>query len=164
MTLLRHFIVASFLASLSIFAQATPEPYPQDRVALVLHLRNGDSRTFTLQQLQRLPQSSISQRGPQGTEQRWTGVSLGTLLDHAFGGRLGRTLRVEALNQYSVVIPTEDIQRYQPLVAYLQDGQFMSIRDYGPLQLLYPFDDHPELHQQAFYNRAVWQLSEIHVE
>ncbi|MGG2397068.1 molybdopterin-dependent oxidoreductase [Pseudomonas sp. SH1-B] len=131
---------------------------------MTIHLANGQQQTFSLEQLQRLPHASIRLRSAVGDPQTWTGVPLQRLLAEVPGADNGRPLHTSALNHYSVVVPYEDILRYQPLVAYKLNGQFMSIRDHGPLYLIYPFDDHPELHQQLFYNRSIWQLSDIHTE
>ncbi|SFO90119.1 hypothetical protein SAMN05216601_103196 [Ectopseudomonas composti] len=165
MSPLRHFFVTLFLTFLyQLHANAEPAPYPLDRPALTVHLADGQRLTFSIAQLQELPQASIQLRTSEGATQRWLGVPLQQLLRHIPDADNGRPLHTTALNDYSVLIPYEDIQRYDPLVAYQLDGRFMSIRDYGPLYLIYPFDDHPELHQQMFYNRSIWQLSEIHVE
>lgn len=161
----RHFFVTLFLTLLCpLHANAEPAPYPLDRPALTVHLADGQRLTFSLTQLLQMPQASIRLRTPEGASQNWLGVPLKQLLKHIPGTDNGRPLHTTALNHYSVLIPYDDIQRYDPLVAYQLDGRFMSIRDYGPLYLIYPFDDHPELHRQMFYNRSIWQLSEIHVE
>lgn len=161
----RHFIVTCCVTFFCLTAvKAEPVPYPQDRPALRLYLADGRQQSFTLHQLQRFPQSTIRLRDASGKEQLWMGVSLPWLLQSMDEETHDRPVYTRSLNHYSVVIPAADIQRYQPLIAYQRDGQFLSIRDLGPLYLIYPLDDYPELHQQVFYNRSVWQLSEIHVE
>ncbi|HEY1030035.1 MAG TPA: hypothetical protein VGE28_20690 [Pseudomonas sp.] len=162
---MRHFFVIAFLALLcQLSANAEPAPYPLDRPALAVHLANGQRLTFSLQQLQQLPRGNIELRDDQGEMQHWVGVPLHQLLAQVPGADHGKPIHTTALNHYSVLIPHEDIQRYQPLIAYQLNGRFMSIRDYGPLYLIYPFDDYPELRKQMFYNRSIWQLSEIHIE
>lgn len=161
----RHFFVTLFLTLLcQLHANAEPAPYPLDRPALTVHLADGRHLAFSLAQLQQMPQASIRLSTPEGAQQHWQGVSLKQLLERIPGADTGRPLHTTALNHYSVLIPYDDIQRYDPLVAYMLDGRFISIRDYGPLHLIYPFDDHSELRQQMFYNRSIWQLNEIHVE
>lgn len=161
----RHFFVALFLTLLyPLHVNAEPAPYPLDRPALTVYLADGQRLVFSLTQLQQMPLASIRLSTPEGLQQQWQGVRLRKLLELIPGAGNGRPLHTTALNHYSVLIPYEDIQRYDPLVAYQLDGRLMSIRDYGPLYLIYPFDDHPELRQQMFYNRSIWQLSEIHVE
>ena len=39
------------------------------------------------------------------------------------------------------------------------NGKAMSIRDKGPIFLLYPFSDDPSLNNEVIQNRSVWQIS-----
>lgn len=163
----RHLFVSLFFV---IFASgqvhASPSPYPPDRQALTLYLPDGRDAAFSLNDLRMMPSQVITTRESNGTtETRWTGVPLATLLARANGSLpTFKSLRLKALNTYSVIVPAKDVTRYDPMVAYLRDGQAMSISDYGPLYLIYPFDAYPELRVQVYYNRSIWQLSEIHVE
>jgi len=69
--------------------------------------------------------------------------------------------RKGTLDGYQVSIPAEDLVRYDPLLAYQRDGQYIAIRDRGPLFLVYPFDQYPELQKVLFMNRTIWQASTI---
>ena len=40
---------------------------------------------------------------------------------------------------------------------------FMSIRDKGPLMLVYPFDLDQSLFNEKYFSRSVWQIKEIEV-
>lgn len=75
----------------------------------------------------------------------------------------GKTLHITALNDYSVDIPLSDLQRYQPVLAWQLNGQPISVRNKGPLFLIYPFDAYPELHNQLYYGRSIWQIRRITV-
>jgi hypothetical protein len=44
------------------------------------------------------------------------------------------------------------------MVAYLLDDQPMPVREKGPLVIIFPFSDRPELRTAVHYSRAVWQL------
>jgi hypothetical protein len=72
-------------------------------------------------------------------------------------------LRLRALNDYRVDVPWDDAQRNDPIVARLLDGEPMAVRDKGPLFLIYPFDDRPELRSAVYYSRSAWQLRTIEV-
>ena len=37
----------------------------------------------------------------------------------------------------------------------------MAVRDKGPLVIVYPFDDRPELRTALYYGRAIWQLRSL---
>jgi len=39
----------------------------------------------------------------------------------------------------------------------------MSLRDKGPIFVIYPFDKHPELLNEVVFSRSVWQVTEIKV-
>ena len=68
-----------------------------------------------------------------------------------------------ALNNYKVEIPIDDASRYAVLLATRLDGEPMSVRDKGPLLVIYPFDAHPELRSAVYYSRSAWQLRSIEV-
>lgn len=76
----------------------------------------------------------------------------------------GKTLHLTALNDYSVDIPLSDLQRYQPVLAWQLNGKALSVRNKGPLFLIYPFDTYPELHNPLYYGRAIWQIKMITVK
>ena len=38
-----------------------------------------------------------------------------------------------------------------------------SVRDKGPLFLVYPFDTNPETYNEKYFSRSVWQIKEIEV-
>jgi len=69
-----------------------------------------------------------------------------------------------ALNDYRVEIPAEDVARGEAMLAYLLDDQPMSVREKGPLVIIYPFDDKPELRSAVHYSRAIWQLRALDIQ
>lgn len=40
----------------------------------------------------------------------------------------------------------------------------MAVREKGPIWVIYPMNDHPELRSDTYNDRLVWQLKEISVE
>ena len=128
----------------------------------VLSANNGRCACFDMPMLGALPQTSFRARTPWYTDPRqFTGPLLRDVLTAA--GARGTLLRLRALNDYRVDVPWEDAQRHDPIVARLLDGQPMAVRDKGPLFLIYPFDDRPELRSAVYYNRSAWQLRTIEV-
>ncbi|WP_339512208.1 molybdopterin-dependent oxidoreductase [Pseudomonas sp. RL_15y_Pfl2_60] len=126
-------------------------------------MSDGRFVDLTLNDLKQMPKRMITTSEPNASEAIvWTGVDLSYLLTHL---KISPDdyffLRLEALNKYSVVIPREDIQRFNPIIAYLRNGKSMPISEYGPLYLIYPFDLFPELNAQIYFNRSIWQLSKI---
>ncbi|SET89603.1 molybdopterin-dependent oxidoreductase [Paracoccus homiensis] len=94
--------------------------------------------------------------------QSFEGVPLATLLKAV--GADGAMLRASAINDYAVEIPVEDAVEGGPIVAYLLNGEPMSVRDKGPLWIVYPFDSAPEYQTEQVYSRSIWQLDRIEVQ
>jgi hypothetical protein len=78
-------------------------------------------------------------------------------------GAHGDTLRLAALNDFRADMPVADTVKYDVIVARLLDGKPMSVRDKGPLFIMYPFNARPELRGAVYYSRSVWQLRAIDV-
>lgn len=66
-----------------------------------------------------------------------------------------------AVNDYSVEIPLEDFRKYDVILALSMDGRELSLRDKGPIWIVYPRDDHKELHDPVFNSRWIWQLDRL---
>jgi hypothetical protein len=79
-------------------------------------------------------------------------------------GAAGTEVVVTALNDYRATIPMSDFERYPVVLAFKRDGRLMPVRDKGPLFIVYPFDRHPELRNEQYYSRAVWQVKELVVQ
>ncbi|WP_324751970.1 molybdopterin-dependent oxidoreductase [Roseovarius sp. Pro17] len=73
-------------------------------------------------------------------------------------------LKLTALNNFQTEIPITDVMNYDVIVALEKRGAPMSIRENGPLWVIYPVSDHPELRAQIYNNRMIWQLIDIEVE
>jgi hypothetical protein len=69
-----------------------------------------------------------------------------------------------ALNDYTSEVPIEDFARYHTILALKRDGEYMPVRDKGPLFIVYPYDSNPELKSQKFYSRSVWQVTRLVVK
>jgi hypothetical protein len=91
----------------------------------------------------------------------FSGVPLARLLEAV--GAEGDTLRAVALNDYAVTLPREDATRHGAFLATRQDGVPIRIRDRGPIWLLYPWSERPELDTPVYRERAIWQLRQIDV-
>jgi hypothetical protein len=123
----------------------------------VTHTNDQGAASFDVAQLAALPQHSFSTTTPWYPKARkFTGVLMRDLLD-AVGSRAG-TARAVALNDYRADMPTDELIRNGAMVAYLLDDQPMPVREKGPLVIIFPFSDRPELRTAVHYSRAVWQL------
>lgn len=117
---------------------------------------------FDRAMLERLPQHRIVTGTPWAQGQRaYEGPWLRDVL--AAAGATGQRLSVRALNDYSAVVPRSDADGLELMLALKVDGQPIRTRDKGPLLLMYPFDQRPDLRNQVYYGRAVWQVASIAV-
>lgn len=89
------------------------------------------------------------------------GVPLSSVL-RAIGAE-GRTLRLTALNDYTIDMPVSMIEAEVPILAYEMNGALLSSRDKGPLWVIYPFDSVSKYQNEESYSRSVWQLVRIEV-
>ena len=127
--------------------------------------RGEERGEFDMARIERLPQRTVRTSTPWYTRPReFTGPLLRDLLAEAgLPAAGGTTARCIALNDYRVDIPLEDARRIDVVVARLLDGKPMSVREKGPLFVIYPFDDRPELRTSVYFGRCIWQLKAIEV-
>jgi hypothetical protein len=79
-------------------------------------------------------------------------------------GAHGTTVTVVALNEYRMQIPISDFAKYPVLLAMKMNGETLRIRDKGPLWLVYPQDEYPELQNKPTQAKWVWQIKEMRIE
>ena len=71
------------------------------------------------------------------------------------------SIHLVAANDYAIDIPLSDIFDYDVILAMQANGERLTMRDKGPLWLMYPLDDYEEMQDPAFNNRLIWQLTLI---
>jgi hypothetical protein len=122
----------------------------------------GETAQFDLPMLEALAGRSGKMETPWTKgEIEFSGPFLRTVLEAA--GAKGTTLNVKALNDYVAVVPMEDAATIDTILATRMNGEPMSIRDKGPLFLIYPFDTDSSLYNEKYFSRSVWQIKEIEV-
>ena len=117
-----------------------------------------DRKTLQLIGMEKLTTSNQFEPGVHTYE----GVLLGNLL--TFLGATGTRLIATALDGYSVEIPRHDAERYPVIIAMIRNGQPMTVRDRGPLWIIYPIDQFKELKDEKYSSRSIWQLNRIDVQ
>lgn len=115
---------------------------------------------LTRSELEAIGSASITTSTPwhEGTPQ-FEGVPMSALLEHV--DATGETADVVALNDYRTSIPVSDFTEYPVILALKQDGEYMSVRDKGPMFIIYPFDEFDELQADIYYSRSAWQVRRI---
>lgn len=89
------------------------------------------------------------------------GVRLDRLMEAV--GATGSEVVATALNDYSATLPLSDFARFGVILATKRDGAYMPVRDKGPLFIVYPFDNDPDLQVETYYTRSVWQVRDLEV-
>ena len=161
------FQTAALVCITAVPTYASDLPAPQGDVILTvsgkLEVTNVEGTAqFDMEMLQSLDNTTFE------TSTIWTegnhlfeGVSLANLVEYL--GIEGERLRATAINDYAVEIPLEDAVEEGPIIAYKMDGEIMSLRDKGPLWIVYPFDSDPSYSTEVTYARSIWQLDRIEV-
>lgn len=117
---------------------------------------------FSDAEFMKLPTVSITT----GTAWTPTSVFVGPLLADVMqaAGVTAGTLMLKAMDDYSTLIPWDDLTRYGVILAHTQDGQRLTEQRWGPLWIIYPRDQNPnELKGPIAQSRFVWQVDRIEV-
>lgn len=163
------FLVSATFAGAAAPQAAEPLAAPTGDVMLsvsgkITETNNADRADFDRALLQSLEWRTVS------TITRWTegiltfeGVPLNALLKKV--GASGTKITATALNDYKIEIPASDAEEFDVLLALKSGGDWMAVRDKGPIWIVYPHDDDsaediPDLHAY----RMVWQLRTLRVE
>ncbi|MGL6333913.1 molybdopterin-dependent oxidoreductase [Aeromonas jandaei] len=159
------FYTITLLGALCGIVQAAP--IPENTILKVEGaIDNPIAQRFALwdsAMLDQLPEYEIKTHTPWYDEAKtFRGPLLKDVLSKV--GANGKLLTITALNDYSVQVPASDAEKYHVILARKMNGQLLSIRDKGPLFLVYPFDKYPELRNKLYYGRSIWQINVIKVE
>ena len=95
-------------------------------------------------------------------KQVFEGVRVSKLLDAV--GAKGTTLAAVALDDYTSTIPIEMLTKYPALFAVSMNGKALTPRDKGPVWIVLPRDEYPELQDSRYDTYWVWQLKSIVVK
>jgi hypothetical protein len=122
----------------------------------------GDTAQFDLAMLDALPQGRFEGETPWTKGNNVFTGPLGSAVLDAVGAS-GTNLRVNALNDYNADVPAADFRQHAVILATRNNGDVMSIRDKGPIWVIYPMDKEPALRVETTYTRSVWQVKSIDV-
>lgn len=169
LTRYRAFVGAFFAVFLApvVADAATALPQPEGAVILtvsgnVAHSNAVSGAEFDREMLADFPQHEIR------TTTEWTdgvktfrGPLVRDLLDSI--GASGTSVVATALNDYAVEIPIREFQAYAVILAVSMDGEELTVRDKGPIWIVYPRDQHRELQGPEMNDRWIWQLRSLEI-
>ncbi|MFK7754309.1 MAG: molybdopterin-dependent oxidoreductase [Sedimentitalea sp.] len=152
--------IHSFIVALGMVMALGTSAQAGDTILTLTH--KGQTQTFDRAALEALGTTTIETTTiwTEGT-QVFEGVSLARLAREieAQDGKLLAT----AINDYTVEIPLSDAVENGPIIAMTLNGAEMSVRDKGPLWVVYPYDADAEYRTEVIYSRSIWQLDRIEV-
>ena len=163
---LRKLLLPVFVC-LAASAQANDLAQPEGEIILTISgaISNSNSdmgAEFDLAMLDALEQRETVTETPwHDGAQRFSGPVLNDLL--ALVGAEGQTLRIVALNDYAAEMPISDAAEIPVILASRREDMLMPVRDKGPLFVIYPFSEMPELNNEVYFSRSVWQIKAIEV-
>lgn len=156
-----------FCLILAVAAQANAEalpPIPDNEPALIIRgqLENtnvGDEIHLDMDWIKALPSEMFTTDTPWADgKQEFVGVRLSVMFDAL--GITAKSFSAIGLDGYKADVKV-DWAKYPVMIAYKHNGSDISIRRLGPLRIMYPFDEYPELLTDFNVTSAVWQLTHI---
>lgn len=141
---------------------------PKERLILTVSgkIKNtnvGDTAVFDRGMLEALGMRSFETHTPWYDQKaRFEGPLMTRVLDAV--GAYGDRVMALALNDYATEIPISDFNRFGTILAMKRDDVYLSVREKGPLFVVYPYDSDTELKQQKYYGRSAWQVAQLIVK
>ncbi|WP_375172852.1 molybdopterin-dependent oxidoreductase [Pseudooceanicola sp.] len=134
---------------------------PQGEGPTVLTIRaHGAEHALDATALRALPADSfVTETIWTEGEQAFTGVRMTELLNRLdiHSGQI----TLVAANDYQIRIDVEDFTPDGALLAYERNGAPMTLRDKGPVWLVYPYDADARFRTEIIYANSIWQLDRI---
>jgi hypothetical protein len=158
-------LAACFTAGTATIAVAEALAKPTGEVVLTIDGSIGRTNVegradFDLDMLRAMPAVKFRTATP------WTegpvefeGVAIAELLKSVEAS--GKSIKASALNDYVAAVDAQTVISSGAILAYRIDGEDISIRDKGPLWIMFPFDEKPELKSETIYSQSVWQLRKM---
>lgn len=157
--------ITCFLINSALFAQSEPS---EDNVMLEVTgnlspTMDGDTVIIRRGAVEKLPQKSITTTSHITDDPiTYSGPLFTDLLNLA--GAQGDLVTVVAWDDYLAEIKVEDLNKYGVILATHENGKQLSMEDRGPMYVVFPFSDYPEIRNDLYYNKSVWQIKTIEVE
>jgi hypothetical protein len=125
---------------------------------------NAQARAdFDLAMLEALPAREIATATPwTDGVRRFAGVPLQSVLEAAAAE--GSTLTATAISGYSVSMPLHEAVELGAVLAYRIDGHAIPTDDKGPLWIVFPFGEKPDMAEESMRVRSAWQLRRLTVQ
>ncbi len=121
------------------------------------------SLKMTLSEFEAIEKSTIKTKTPWHKEiTTFSGVSGKALLKYL--GAKATTVDAIAINDYKVSIPVSDLSGSGLIFATRKNDVPMSVREKGPIFVVYPFDANESLNNEVIYGRSIWQVKTLNFQ
>ncbi len=151
-------LLVLFAASFGSFASA---PARAQTLLTVINTASGETRELTRADLEALPQVTVVTANEFVDGKRRFRGPLARDIQKLAGAEGARFALMRAANDYEVEVPTAEFRKYDAILALTMDGRPLSRRDKGPIWMIYPMSDYPELQDPVYNSRLIWQLVRI---
>lgn len=164
----RFFIYLTLLIASVSTAAAGSISRPEGKPILIVSgkIQNtniGSTAEFDRSMLEGIGLETIETTSPWYDDRvRFEGVPLDKLMELV--GATGTKVTAVALNDYVTTIPLDDFKKFKVVLALKRNGEYMPVRDKGPLFIVYPYDSDPKLQSQTYYTRSAWQVAKLIIE
>jgi hypothetical protein len=157
---MKHVLTA---LALSVLTHLPTQSVAAPVLTVIFPDANGEAQTieYTDEEILALEQVEITTDNDYVDD---TAVFSGPRLRDVFGDQeIGSedSIRLRALNDYSTEMPASEALDYDVILALSMNGERLSVRDKGPIWVIYPMSEHEELREPRYNDRLVWQLSSV---
>jgi hypothetical protein len=164
--------IASFVIFLLWFCvqTATSAELPKPNGKVLLRITGNISNTnspgaveMDLAMLEALEAASFVTNTPwTDAPTKFTGVRINRLLEYV--GANSSNFRASALDKYWNDLTEMDFDTIPAVIAYKINDEYMRVRQLGPLWIMFPFDEFPQLSTEKYLTASVWQVIEIEIQ
>jgi hypothetical protein len=144
---------------------AAPNACPNDALLAITGLVKGNgpdgAYKFSEQDFLKLNPTTLTTATAWTPKSEFVGPELSTVLAAAGASGKAKEMRFYAIDAYEITIPMTDIAKYRPVMAHTQNGTRLQIVTRGPVFLVYPRDQYPELTAIKGQAQFVWMVCKI---
>ncbi len=128
------------------------------------NLGGAVEKIVTVEELRALPQVTLNVDTEWYEGTRAYSGPLARDVVQIIGKGTGTTAHLTAVNDYAIDVPLADFETYDVILALDMDGEPLSVRDKGPIWVMYPINDREELRDPETNGKLIWQLVRLEVQ
>jgi hypothetical protein len=162
--------IAGVIAALGLGASAAaaPNACPNDALLEIAGAVKPNSPRgsflFSEKDLLQLKSVKLTTATAWTPRSEFIGPELSAVLEAAGVPATAKEMRFYAIDAYEITIPTTDLIKYRPVMAHTQNGERLVVATRGPVFLVYPRDQYPELTAIKGQAQFVWMVCKIVVK